>query len=43
MMSKIINNPKPEILASYLGMLKHGNAYKIKQNVMDNYWLNFKP
>jgi len=42
MMSRIINNPKPEGLASYLGMLKHGNAYKIKQNVINNYWLNFK-
>lgn len=43
MISRIINNPKPEGLASYLGMLKHGNAYKIKQDVLNNYWLNFKP
>ena len=43
MMNRLINNPKPESLASYLGMLKHGNAYKIKQGVLNNYWLNFKP
>lgn len=43
MISRIINNPKPESLASYLGMLRHGNAYKIKQNLINNYWLNYKP
>lgn len=42
MMRRVINNPKPEGLASYLGMLKHGNAYKIKQNLINSYWLNFK-
>lgn len=42
MMRRVINNPKPEGLASYLGMLKHGNAYKVKQGVINNYWLNFK-
>lgn len=42
MMSRIINNPKEESLASYLGMLSHGNAYKIKHDVINNYWLNFK-
>ncbi|MDD4283240.1 MAG: reverse transcriptase/maturase family protein [Bacilli bacterium] len=42
MMSRIINNSKPESLASYLEMLKHGNACKIKREVINNYWLNFK-
>ncbi|NCU43064.1 hypothetical protein EOL72_01790 [Candidatus Falkowbacteria bacterium] len=42
MMRRIINNPEPESLASYLGMLSHGDTYKIKQNLINNYWLDFK-
>jgi RNA-directed DNA polymerase len=41
MMRKIKHNAKPESLASYLGLLKHGNSYKIKQELLNNYWINF--
>jgi hypothetical protein len=41
MMRKIRNNAKPESLASYLGLLKHGNSYKVKQELLNNYWINF--
>jgi len=27
------NNPQQEVVQSYLGMLKHGNAYKLSQNM----------
>ncbi len=27
------NNPKPETVQSYLGMLKHGSAYKLEEAV----------
>jgi RNA-directed DNA polymerase len=41
MMRKIRNNAKPESLASYLGLLKHGNSYKVRQELLNNYWINF--
>jgi retron-type reverse transcriptase len=41
MMRRVTSNPKLDSLASYLGMLKHGNAYRLKQTIIDNYWLNF--
>lgn len=39
MMKRITIHPTPETLASYLGLLKHGNTYKLKQKLMDAYWL----
>lgn len=33
MLKNIENNPKRETVQSYLGMLKHGNTYRIKQRV----------
>lgn len=33
MIKKLQTNKKPEIIASYLGLLKHGNTYKIKKNL----------
>jgi len=29
MLNRIKENPKPEVVSSYMGMLKHGNGYKI--------------
>jgi hypothetical protein len=29
MLNRVKNNPSPETLNSYLGLLKHGNSYKI--------------
>ena len=40
MMKKINNNAKPESLASYLGLLKHGHSHKIRQELLNNYWIN---
>jgi len=34
MLRRIAENPKPETLASYLGLLRHGNAKKIKEEVL---------
>jgi retron-type reverse transcriptase len=40
MMSRIKYCPKPNGLASYLGLLEHGNSYKIRQELLNNYWIN---
>lgn len=29
----------PEALQSYLGLLKHGNTFKLQQRALNNYWL----
>ncbi|MEK7167815.1 MAG: reverse transcriptase domain-containing protein [Patescibacteria group bacterium] len=39
MIGRIMDNPRPETLASYLGLLKHGNAFKLKQELLNSYWL----
>lgn len=39
MMVRLKNNPTPETLASYLGLLSHGDAFKTKQEVLNCYWL----
>ena len=41
MMRKIKDNAKPDSLASYLGLLKHGNSYKTEQELLNNYWINY--
>jgi retron-type reverse transcriptase len=41
MMKKIHNSAKPESLASYLGLLQHGRSYKIKQELLNSYWINY--
>jgi len=33
MVKKIIANPRPEVLASYSGLLKHGNTFKLKKTI----------
>lgn len=39
MFKKLVDRPLPEILQSYLGLLGHGNTYKIKQDLLNTYWL----
>lgn len=33
-LKNVKNNPKPETRQSYLGMLRHGNTYKLKQKII---------
>lgn len=40
MMKKINNHAKPESLASYLGLLKHGHSHKITKELLNSYWIN---
>ena len=40
MFKKIYDNPKEEIFQSYLGLLSHGNAYKIERELLNLYWLS---
>ncbi len=37
MFSKLKSVPKPEAVHSYLGLLKHGNAYKLRRKIEENY------
>jgi len=37
MMKRIKENPKPETINSYLGLLKHGNAYKLKNLIPNDF------
>lgn len=39
MFRRLVANPKPEVLQSYLGMLSHGNAYKIQEQMKNDFWL----
>ncbi len=39
MFGKIQKNPENETLQSYLGLLKYGNTFKLKQEVLNDYWL----
>ena len=39
MLTRIQDHPAPETVQSYLGLLKHGNTHKIRQNVLHEYWL----
>ncbi len=36
MFRNINKNPKPNTIQSYLGMLSHGNAYKLKRKIKEN-------
>jgi len=40
MMSRIKDHPRPSSLASYLGLLSNGNSYKIKQELLNSYWID---
>ncbi|MDO8659252.1 MAG: reverse transcriptase/maturase family protein [Candidatus Parcubacteria bacterium] len=35
MLRSLKNNPKPETVQSYLGLLKHGNTYKLKRQIKE--------
>jgi len=39
MFNRIQQNPTNESLQSYLGLLKHGNTFKVKQELLNKYWL----
>ena len=39
MMSRIKKSPTPQNLASYLGLLKHGDTFGLRQKVLNDYWL----
>lgn len=39
MVRRIKERPESETLQSYLGLLKHGNTFKVRQEVLQNYWL----
>ncbi|MFH1252802.1 MAG: reverse transcriptase/maturase family protein [Candidatus Uhrbacteria bacterium] len=39
MFRRIKENPSPPSLQSYLGLLSHGNTYKIRQKLLNDYWL----
>ena len=38
MQKRLKTNPKPESLASYLGLLKHGNTYELQKQILNDYW-----
>jgi hypothetical protein len=37
MFKKLEESQKKEVLASYLGMLSHGNCYRLKQKIADGF------
>jgi len=37
MLKRLKENPKPETLNSYLGLIKHGNTNKLKMKIMEDY------
>ena len=39
MFAKLRQSPKEEVLQSYLGLISHGNAKKLRQEVLGEYWL----
>ncbi|MEK7500504.1 MAG: reverse transcriptase/maturase family protein, partial [Patescibacteria group bacterium] len=39
MIRRIQGEPRQEIVSSYLGLLGHGNAYRIKENIFDTIFL----
>lgn len=39
MMKRTEIHPTEETLASYQGLMKHGNTYKLMKKVLNNYWL----
>ncbi len=38
MLKRLGTNLKPESLASYLGLLKHGNTYNLQRKILNDYW-----
>ncbi len=40
MMNKIQENPKDATLQSYLGLIQHGDTFKLNNSLTNSYWLN---
>lgn len=40
MFKRIMGHPEHETLQSYLGLLQHGNTYKVRKEALDSYWLS---
>lgn len=38
MLNRLKKNAAPESLASYLGLLSHGNTYDLQKQVLNDYW-----
>lgn len=39
MLKKIMESPREQTLQSYLGLLKHGNTYRLERELLNHYWL----
>ncbi|OGH64176.1 MAG: hypothetical protein A2821_04145 [Candidatus Magasanikbacteria bacterium RIFCSPHIGHO2_01_FULL_41_23] len=39
MLRRLAKNFKPETLQSYLGMLSHGNTFRLRQSIKNDFWL----
>ncbi len=39
MTRKLAENFKPEVLQSYLGLLSHGNTFKLQETIKNQFWL----
>ncbi len=39
MFARILENPAPETMQSYLGLLKHGNTFGVHRQALIKYWL----
>ena len=40
MQKRIKDNPEPETLASYIGLIGHGNTERLRQKILNTYWLS---
>lgn len=40
MLRRIHESPKPATLASYTGMISHGNAFHLRERLLNEYWIN---
>jgi hypothetical protein len=38
MLKRVVENAKPEVLASYKGMLGHGNGHKLAERIKEMRW-----
>jgi RNA-directed DNA polymerase len=39
MFGRLVETPKEEVFQSYLGLLGHGNTYKVEQELRNMYWM----
>ncbi len=40
MLRRIHESPKPATLASYAGLISHGNSFRLKEKLLNQYWIN---